>query len=166
MEYDVSNDTYVVWVSDPKNPGKMIRAYIKNNVEGCCWWGRGAIQTTGIVNYSVLNHLLGDIINTIYQKSDKIEGTDNLNFCTAPNLVCKETEYLRSDKVVYPGSPQWTGSLIYWLDATQKLTWGQFYTATIDRYLGFNKCCIANEPIPSWAEGDGEDELVTKFRKI
>ena len=40
-----------------------------------------------------------------------------------------------------------------------------FFLLNIIRYLGFNKCCIANEPIPSWAEGDGEDELVTKFRK-
>ena len=30
------------------------------SVEGCCWWGRGVIQTTGRCNFGVLNHYLGD----------------------------------------------------------------------------------------------------------
>merc|ERR1711957_1032212 len=28
----------------------------RNDVEGCCWWGRGVIQTTGVCNFGKLNY--------------------------------------------------------------------------------------------------------------
>merc|ERR1719277_1857554 len=31
----------------------------RTDVEGCCWWGRGAIQTTGICNFGKLNYYMG-----------------------------------------------------------------------------------------------------------
>lgn len=31
----------------------------RTDVEGCCWWGRGVIQTTGICNFGKLNYYLG-----------------------------------------------------------------------------------------------------------
>ena len=30
----------------------------RTDVEGCCWWGRGVIQTTGICNFGKLNYFL------------------------------------------------------------------------------------------------------------
>lgn len=31
----------------------------RTDVEGCCWWGRGVIQTTGVCNFGKLNYYLG-----------------------------------------------------------------------------------------------------------
>ncbi len=31
----------------------------RTDVEGCCWWGRGVIQTTGVCNFGKLNYFLG-----------------------------------------------------------------------------------------------------------
>ena len=31
----------------------------RTDVEGCCWWGRGVIQTSGICNFGKLNYFLG-----------------------------------------------------------------------------------------------------------
>merc|ERR1712166_1516756 len=31
----------------------------RTDVEGCCWWGRGVIQTTGVCNFGKLNWFLG-----------------------------------------------------------------------------------------------------------
>jgi hypothetical protein len=31
----------------------------RTDVEGCCWWGRGVIQTSGICNFGKLNYYLG-----------------------------------------------------------------------------------------------------------
>ena len=46
----------------------------RTDVEGCCWWGRGVIQTTGICNFGILNYYLGRCIFLIrccrsYRKS-------------------------------------------------------------------------------------------------
>merc|ERR1711865_70133 len=31
----------------------------RTDVEGCCWWGRGVIQTTGVCNFGKLNYFMG-----------------------------------------------------------------------------------------------------------
>merc|ERR1712166_626022 len=31
----------------------------RTDVEGCCWWGRGVIQTTGVCNFGKLNYYMG-----------------------------------------------------------------------------------------------------------
>ena len=30
----------------------------RTDVEGCCWWGRGVIQTTGICNFGMLKYVV------------------------------------------------------------------------------------------------------------
>ena len=38
---------------------KAVQGESRTDVEGCCWWGRGAIQTTGVCNFGKLNYFLG-----------------------------------------------------------------------------------------------------------
>merc|ERR1712060_718762 len=58
----------------------------RTDLEGCCWWGRGVIQTTGVCNFGKLNYYLG--------KRAAAEGRDALfpqiDFCTNPNSICEE----------------------------------------------------------------------------
>merc|ERR1711972_1043159 len=78
----------------------------RTDVEGCCWWGRGVIQTTGVCNFGKLNFYMG--------KRAASEGRDSLfpqiDFCTNPNSICED------------GSPpelKWIAGFFYWLNSVQ-----------------------------------------------
>lgn len=67
----------------------------------CCWWGRGAIQTTGPTNYGLLN-------KNIVKKASlpEIAGVD---LCADPEAICKPQ---------YP-SLKWIGAIEYWVRVVQ-----------------------------------------------
>lgn len=78
----------------------------RTDVEGCCWWGRGVIQTTGVCNFGKMNYYMG--------KRAKDEGRDalypDLDFCKNPGAICE------------PGSPpelKWIAGFFYWLNSVQ-----------------------------------------------
>jgi hypothetical protein len=62
-------------------PGQAAREPPRTNVDGCCWWGRGVIQTTGRCNYGILNKQIGAGAgsNAVYPA---------INFCTNPQAIC------------------------------------------------------------------------------
>lgn len=66
---------------------------------GCCWWGRGPIQTTGPNNYGDLQE------NVIEDISDT--DLDSVDLCTDPQALCK------TEKVA------WLGGLHYWAKNVQ-----------------------------------------------
>jgi len=80
----------------------------RTDVEGCCFWGRGVIQTTGVCNFGKLNFYLGERADT--------EGRDALypdvNFCKRPDLICDENS----------GHPElkWIAGLFYWMESVQR----------------------------------------------
>jgi hypothetical protein len=61
----------------------------RTDVEGCCWWGRGVIQTTGVCNFGKLNYYAG--------ARAKKEGRDalfpDIDFCKRPDHICNSTEH-------------------------------------------------------------------------
>lgn len=79
----------------------------RTDVEGCCWWGRGVIQTTGVANFGKLNYYLG--------KRADVEGRDALypavDFCERPDSVCDPNE---------DASIKWVAGFFYHLNAVQK----------------------------------------------
>merc|ERR1712203_236416 len=85
-------ETYASWTPGPMQcvPG--------TETEGCCWWGRGAIQTTGPHNYKMLQQ---DVVS----KVDSLSGTD---LCTNPEAMCQV------------GELKWMGALYYWASVVQK----------------------------------------------
>jgi len=70
---------------------------------GCCWWGRGAIQTTGPYNYKKMQEALVSL------SGDDTFGTlaNDVNFCTNPGAVCEE-----------PGL-NWFGAIEFWTRVVQ-----------------------------------------------
>jgi len=83
----------------------------REDVEGCCWWGRGVIQTTGVCNFGKLNFFMG--------KRAADEGRSSIypqiDFCKNPNSICD------------PGSPpelKWVAGMFYWLNAVQPYSSG------------------------------------------
>jgi len=85
-------ETYASWTPGPLEcvPGTA--------TEGCCWWGRGAIQTTGPHNYKMLQ---ADVVS----KVDGLSGTD---LCTNPEAICQV------------GELKWLGALYYWASVVQE----------------------------------------------
>jgi hypothetical protein len=61
----------------------------RTDVEGCCWWGRGVIQTSGVCNFGKLNYYLG--------ARAAEEGRDSkypsVDFCKDPEIICSSSEY-------------------------------------------------------------------------
>jgi len=97
----------------------------RSDVEGCCWWGRGVIQTTGVCNFGKLNYYLG--------KRAADEGRESLfpqvDFCQNPGSICQ------------PGAPpelKWIAGFFYWLNSVQPYTAADW---------------IFNEELKKWVDG-------------
>ncbi|MCL1039150.1 Ig-like domain-containing protein [Shewanella submarina] len=93
----------------------------QDTVEGCGWWGRGVIQTTGRQNFGTLNHYLGRSHvdpDTIGQTIDgvTVEAPPanplyaELDFCSNPGLICSSEE----NKEI-----KWIAGLFYWVTSVQ-----------------------------------------------
>jgi len=78
----------------------------RTDVEGCCWWGRGVIQTTGVCNFGKLNYYMGkraadDGRQALFPKVD---------FCKNPGAICEKGG---------PGELKWIAGFFYWLNSVQ-----------------------------------------------
>ncbi|OBU39582.1 cellulose-binding domain-containing protein [Photobacterium phosphoreum] len=94
----------------------------QESVEGCGWWGRGVIQTTGRQNFGTLNHYLGRSHvdpATIGKTIDgvKVEAPPanplyaDLDLCSNPGLICSSEE----NKEI-----KWIAGLFYWVTSVQE----------------------------------------------
>ncbi|WP_394167779.1 cellulose-binding domain-containing protein [Photobacterium piscicola] len=93
----------------------------QESVEGCGWWGRGVIQTTGRQNFGTLNHYLGRSHvdpATIGQTIDGVTVEEppvnplyaDLDFCSNPGLICSSEK----NKEI-----KWIAGLFYWVTSVQ-----------------------------------------------
>lgn len=57
----------------------------RTDVEGCCWWGRGVIQTTGVCNFGKLNY---------YAAEDGRQSRyPDIDFCKTPDAICASEKH-------------------------------------------------------------------------
>jgi len=91
-EMVMTAETHASWTPGPMqcSPGTI--------TEGCCWWGRGAIQTTGPHNYAQLQR---DVVG-------KLPQFENVDLCTNPEAICQVDEL------------KWLGALYYWTNVVQR----------------------------------------------
>ncbi|SMY34004.1 Ig-like domain-containing protein [Photobacterium andalusiense] len=93
----------------------------QESVEGCGWWGRGVIQTTGRQNFGTLNHYLGRSHVDPATIGKTIDGVTveappanplyaDLDFCSNPGLICSSEE----NKEI-----KWIAGLFYWVTSVQ-----------------------------------------------
>ena len=87
------------------------------SVEGCIWWGRGVIQTTGRYNFGLLNHYLGrshmDVTDPAIRASHPIPSEilyPDMDFCSNPEFICSTTKYPEL---------KWIAGLFYWMSSVQ-----------------------------------------------
>mmetsp|Transcript_15457 Transcript_15457/g.22821 ORF Transcript_15457/g.22821 Transcript_15457/m.22821 type:complete len:150 (+) Transcript_15457:887-1336(+) len=95
----------------------------RTDVEGCCWWGRGVIQTSGVANFGKLNYYLG--------KRAAVEGRDvlypSVDFCKRPDSVCDPNE---------DGSIKWVAGFFFHLNAVQNYDNGGWnYYEELKKYV-------------------------------
>ncbi len=95
------------------------------SIQGCGWWGRGVIQTTGRQNFGTLNHFVGrshvdkDLIGTnVYWSNGSVEVKAppanplyaDMDLCSNPELICSSTEHQEI---------KWIAGLFYWMNSVQ-----------------------------------------------
>jgi len=84
--------------------------------ESCCWWGRGAIQTTGPFNYGRLQTEVVDHLGM----DDPLTGQP-MNLCTNPEAICQNDEL------------KFVGSFYYWVSVVQQES---CFASMLDEYAG------------------------------
>lgn len=93
----------------------------KQSIEGCGWWGRGVIQTTGRQNFGTLNHFIGRSHVDPETVGQTIEGTlveaapanplyADLDLCSNPQLICSTEENTEI---------KWIAGLFFWMTSVQ-----------------------------------------------
>jgi len=78
----------------------------RDDVEGCCYWGRGVIQTTGVCNFGKLNYFLGKRAHD----EGRTAAYPDVDFCKRPDLICAG------------GAPElkWIAGFFYWMESVQR----------------------------------------------
>ncbi|KAL7519189.1 hypothetical protein ACHAWX_003977 [Stephanocyclus meneghinianus] len=94
----------------------------RTDVEGCCWWGRGVIQTTGICNFGILNYYIG--------KRAADEGRDSrypdLDFCKDPGLIRSRDDHKEL---------KWIAGFFYWMKSVQTYDSGWSYLDNLKSFV-------------------------------
>lgn len=69
----------------PNDPAPTFGVPARTDVEGCYFWGRGVIQTTGICNYGKLNYYLG----AKAASDGRASMFPDVDFCQDPETICR-----------------------------------------------------------------------------
>lgn len=80
--------------------------YGRTDVEGCCYWGRGALHTKGVCNIGKINYYLGKKAADEGRKS-RYPSTD---FCQFPEAICAAPESREM---------RWVTSMFDWMERVQ-----------------------------------------------
>ena len=139
----------------------------RTDVEGCCFWGRGVIQTTGVCNFGKLNYYLGARAAADGRPSRYPE----INFCEHPDAICASEEHKEL---------KWIAGMFYWVESLQSYNsngwdyitelqkWvdnGMHGSTFIDAVSGIVNRGCHNPPCASGAV-DGQFERASNFLKV
>mmetsp|Transcript_36726 Transcript_36726/g.78250 ORF Transcript_36726/g.78250 Transcript_36726/m.78250 type:complete len:474 (-) Transcript_36726:484-1905(-) len=96
----------------------------RNDVKGCCFWGRGAMLTKGPCMLGKLNHYLG----AEAAKNGKMAKFPDVDFCRSPGDICKNIE--RHPTIV------WDIALFEWVERVQPYEDGNFnYQLALQKFV-------------------------------
>jgi hypothetical protein len=171
---------------DDQKAGAWIRNVSAENfggetdLTGCCYWGRGVIQTTGKCNFGKLNYYLGAGGNRAKVPRNKVRKNNrfkNIDFCKDPESIC-------SDPAI--SEMKWIAGFFYWSESVQTYENGTAYNymAALKKFVdegmpnpgadvGFinsvsgivNRGCW-NPPCPPNGELDGGAARAKNFQSV
>ena len=90
----------------PSCPAPVFNKTGRIDTEGCCWWGRGVIQTTGRCNFGKLNYYMG----ARGHAENRTVLYPDIDFCKDPESICKPDA---------PPPLKWIAGFFYWLNDVQ-----------------------------------------------
>jgi hypothetical protein len=91
-------------------------------VEGCCWWGRGALLTRNVCNIGKLNYWLGSKA-ALDGRSSLYPNTD---FCNFPEATCSSND---SEEM------RWTVAMFEWAERVQTYSNKWTYTTELTNFV-------------------------------
>eukprot|EP00929_Paragymnodinium_shiwhaense_P082261 TRINITY_DN432_c0_g1_i3.p1 TRINITY_DN432_c0_g1~~TRINITY_DN432_c0_g1_i3.p1 ORF type:complete len:655 (+),score=124.89 TRINITY_DN432_c0_g1_i3:59-1966(+) len=95
----------------------------RTDVEGCCWWGRGVIQTTGVCNFGKLNYYIGKRA----ADEGRVSAFPQVDFCKNPGAICSPDG---------PSELKWVAGFFYWLNSVQPYSSGSWnYQAELKKWV-------------------------------
>ena len=95
----------------------------RTDVEGCCWWGRGVIQTSGVCNFGKLNYYLG----ARAAQDGRPSKYPSIDFCKDPEQICSSSEYKEL---------KWVAGMFYWMESVQPYNEGGWkYTDELQKFV-------------------------------
>ena len=95
----------------------------RTDVEGCCWWGRGVIQTKGVCSIGRLNYFLGKGAADAGRPSPY----PNVDFCEDPEIICGSSQY---------SELKWVAGMTEWVDTVQSYEkYGYSYLEDLKRFV-------------------------------
>ncbi|MDB2386329.1 PKD domain-containing protein, partial [Shewanella sp.] len=91
------------------------------SLQGCGWWGRGVIQTTGRLNFGKLNHFIGRSHVATDKVGSVVDGIvvkaapnnplyADLDLCSNPQLICSTQKHKEI---------KWIAGLFFWMNEVQ-----------------------------------------------
>ena len=85
----------------------------RSDVEGCCWWGRGAFprESAGTCQIGKLNYYLGKRAADEGRSSARY----SIDFCKDPSAICRQD----SSDIIANAEIRWLMGLQYWVDNIQ-----------------------------------------------
>jgi len=97
----------------------------REDVEGCCWWGRGILLTPGVCDIGKFNYLYG----LPAFKESRNTARYNIDFCVNPEAFCSNisVEGKGSNQfsaVIDTTDIRYAYGMQYWIDHVQKFSWG------------------------------------------
>lgn len=78
----------------------------RTDVEGCCWWGRGALHTRNVCNIGKINYYLGSKAAS----DGRAALYPNTNFCEFPEATCSSN---------FSEEMRWTVAMFEWAERIQ-----------------------------------------------
>ncbi|MCB9593055.1 MAG: hypothetical protein H6719_10010 [Sandaracinaceae bacterium] len=98
-------------VYEGQRAGRYVWDGSGGSVEGCCWWGRGVIQTTGRCNFGILNHHLGrSHLDPARFAHPAAPLYGDVDFCEDPEAICASAAHPEL---------KWVAGLFYWMSSVQ-----------------------------------------------
>lgn len=149
------------------NTSPVLNRAGRTDVEGCCFWGRGVIQTTGVCNFGKLNWFLG----ARAAEDGRDARYPDINFCEQPDAICASEEHKEL---------KWIAGMFYWVESLQSYSvngWdyitelhefvdnGLSGNAFIDAVSGIvNRGC--HDPPCATGDVDGKADRSSNFFKV
>jgi len=149
------------------NSSPVMNSSGRTDVEGCCFWGRGVIQTTGVCNFGKLNYYLG----ARAAEDGRDSRYPDINFCEQPDAICASEEHKEL---------KWIAGMFYWVESLQSYNVGGWDYITelqnfvdngmsgnsfIDAVSGIvNRGC--HDPPCATGDVDGKADRSSNFYKV